>query len=544
MAWLWMISVGVSDVQFPVWRQDEYGGWSIRRRFEPGRGGVRAMHKGLLTLLANGQIRFDSDLPEAVDRGELRDLRLEFLQEGTDFVAAVRHRDTPVRISAMADTIPNPQETQLPLYCPKVEELLPLTEGLFGDERPAVIVLNTRRAETFSEAPSEPIAAGPLVARYLAERLDLDWVDGQGRVPDLIRPGSSTWVDILLGDEAMEESAAQADLVGRLSATLKAWARGIEGDRFIAVTTSGGMPALKPLIERTPATFVGQGNIRLLDKPERRAAAPEIWRLSYDERVPEREVLRFHCAEALRRGDYAGAYGLAACASGQPWAKSVRDFLGTLLELPGAPLMLDGQPLRSFKLHACQIEVRLCTGDAIGALIRYGTFIESILWALIAADARIRELGLQVDRDKECLVGSLRHGHRLVREGLLDRDARGKGYHRVLDLTWKWPNWLSEPRGGQTEAALASKQLLQSYNSDPREIRNRNVHGTEAFVDPENVSSAMRDAGLIAAVREPFGENFFAVPAVAKLMKGARARQVSPAINQQLQELLNQVIEG
>lgn len=52
MSWLWLISVGVSDVQFPVWSKDEYGRWSRLHRFETGRAGVRAVHEGSLAFAA------------------------------------------------------------------------------------------------------------------------------------------------------------------------------------------------------------------------------------------------------------------------------------------------------------------------------------------------------------------------------------------------------------------------------------------------------------------------------------------------------------
>lgn len=54
MRWLWLISVGMTDVQFPVWTKDEYGCWTGPYRFEIGRTGIRAVHEGLLTLLDKG----------------------------------------------------------------------------------------------------------------------------------------------------------------------------------------------------------------------------------------------------------------------------------------------------------------------------------------------------------------------------------------------------------------------------------------------------------------------------------------------------------
>ncbi|MBV5309631.1 hypothetical protein, partial [Chromatium okenii] len=122
--------------------------------------------------------------------------------------------------------------------------------------------------------------------------------------------GMSTWLDLLIDHEAMETLTVQNQVVARLNAALRAWmVSGAANQHGILISISGGMPPLKPLIERIPAIWVGQAQVRVLDKPEHSAAS--VLNLNFSERVTERETLRFHCAEALRSGDYAGAYGLA-----------------------------------------------------------------------------------------------------------------------------------------------------------------------------------------------------------------------------------------
>lgn len=541
MAWLWMISVGVTDVQFPVWSKDEYGTWTVLRRFEPGRAGIRAVHDGLLALLRNGQIRFESGLPEPIHPNVARDLRLEFVQEGADFLMTIRHAD--YRISGQTDTIPNDHETQLPLYCPKVEALLPKACEIFAGSPVTVLVLNTRRVDGFSEAPLEPIAAGPLVAKCLAERLGLNWVDGQGQVPANLAPDTSTWIDILTGDEALEDADAQENLVQRLNAAIRAWSSDNAAAGRAMVTTSGGMPPLKPIIERVPATCIGQSNVLLLDQPGRGTATAVA--LSYDSRVTEREVLRFHCAEALRHGDYAGAYGLASRAAQQPWASAVRDGLGPLLEFPGASLRPSGRCLGPSALTACRIEIRLCLGDVIGALIRLGTFVESSIWDLIAQDSRIHSLGLKVDRNKECLVGNLKPDHHLFKDKMLEQNAKGKHHHRVLGLTWLWLKWLEkQPITDQAKVAKVLKDFHKRYEKKPKLLRNRLVHGINVPIDPQDVRQCMMDGGLIEGVGHPFGQNFLSVTDVNRLLTGLGEADLTAAVGGHLKAVLNRVIEG
>ncbi len=48
MRWLWLISVGMTDIQFPLWKKDDYGCWQGPQRFDLARSEVRKTHEGLL----------------------------------------------------------------------------------------------------------------------------------------------------------------------------------------------------------------------------------------------------------------------------------------------------------------------------------------------------------------------------------------------------------------------------------------------------------------------------------------------------------------
>ena len=556
MRWLWLISVGVTDVQFPVWTKDEYGCWTGLYRFESGRTGIRTVHEGLLTLLNKGSLRYDSELPRQLGREEMRDLRLDFLVEPDtgDFAAAVRCDKQPdaYRIAKQANEIPNAQDAFLPLYCPKIEPLIEKARDIFADHSVSVLVLNTRRADDFGrEASDEPIAAGPLVSAYLAERLALRWQDNGGRIPDALGPNLSTWIDILIDHEAIEDPEAQGRVVDRVNAALRAWNGGVSDERGVLVTTSGGMPLLKPLIERVPAIHFGQQCVRLLDQPERGANAAAT-ALNYGDRVAERETLRFHCVEALRLGDYAGAYGLARRAKGRRWSSLVCDGLGPLLDLPGKPLHLKGAPVEPFVLYACQVEARLCMGDVVGSLMRLGPCIETMVWTLIGRDARVRELELRIDRANECLLGAIPRGHPLYFGQLLDprQSSNGKGEHRVSGLSWEWPPWLAEPEGEQQQAGLALNMICFAYNASqqggksPREYRNLLAHGTDQIVDAEEIRQTLKKRDLINSSGQIFGENFISTKQMATLLRELQPNDLKSSMRAYLADILQQVIEG
>src|SRR5258708_4974099 len=107
MAWLWLISVGVTDLQFPVWKHDEAGQWTGPWFFEPGRAGIRRPHGHILALLEKGLIAFPA-MPRRHE-GDARELRLELELIDGSFMAEVRHQKSPdyYRISQYGNEIPS-----------------------------------------------------------------------------------------------------------------------------------------------------------------------------------------------------------------------------------------------------------------------------------------------------------------------------------------------------------------------------------------------------------------------------------------------------
>ncbi len=550
MAWLWLISVGVTDVQVPVWKHGDDGGWKGPFRFDIGRGAARKVHQGLQELLERGQIYFPSgDLPHYLGREESRDLKFDFATIDDAFIATIRVTDgerETFRISAHGECIPNDIEERLPLYCPKVAEMLDAARAAFQDEPVTVVVLNTRRDETFWDSNSEPVASGPLVAAFAADRLKLSRPDDSkpGCVPKSLDLGSSTWVNILTGSEAAEDSDAQQEIVRRLTELADAWQA--RKDRKVMISSTGGIPLLKPILERVPATCFAQGAVQLLDVPERRGLQRReatVTPLNYGERVAEREALRFHCVTALRQRDYAGAYGLASRCREHAWARVVLDQIGPLLELPGR----FDYGLQPFSMNACQVEVSLCMGDTVNALMRLARFVETTTWEVISSDARIVGMRVEIRRDKECIVGDLPRGDPMFSKGLLKYNSEGPRCHRVVGLTHQkyWTEWLNNREGNQASVASSLKKLHWAYiRYNLRDLRNRLAHGSDSPVSPEEVERSLLEAKLISGVNQPFSQNFMATPLIEKLLRGLGAWDAAKDVGRDLRELIDKVIRS
>ncbi|MBF0160058.1 MAG: hypothetical protein HQL58_11110 [Magnetococcales bacterium] len=557
MAWLWLISVGVTDIQFPVWTLDDAGILTGPRRFEIERGGIRDVHKGLLALLQNQQISFPPELPNAIPREERKGLKLDFLQSGTDFVATIHHDRYQISNHATKE-IPNERETKMPLYCPKVRPLLDLARGLFGEEPVRVVVLNTHRDEQSFNGPNEPIASGPLVAKFIAEQLGLNYLDHQGGIPAALEAATSTWVDILCGNEVMEQTDTQQKIIQRLTAIIRANLLEQSIKYKIAITTTGGMPPLKSIIERVPAICLGQEAVVLLEQPEHGPVSSKG--LNYSDRADEREILRFHCAEALRHGDYASAYGLANRYSQVlPWAKMVRNRLGPLLDLPssGNFLSVQGRNLHSHERYACQVDVRLCMGDIAGAVMKLGIFLESVIWYLIKRSSQLQQLGLRIKQEYGPLDGPW-PGDDIFNK-LLDKNSDGDGRHRIKNLWpmenqyyYSWSEWLVDSSALQSIDRHIADRLLtmcrrynkkDSQNSHSmREYRNLLLHSS-VVTNLDEIRKRLERYKLIAGVGEPLGRNFLSLDNVQPLLVGFGVPKLAVDINRDMANLLDTVIE-
>jgi hypothetical protein len=509
-----------------------------------------------LGLLQHGRIQFPADLPKALPREEARDLKLDFIAADGEFIAAVKHKDlqSDYRISASSDIIPNDYERILPVYCPKLEPLIGVARDTFGGEAVTVLVLNTRRDPSSPESPDEPIASGPLTAKFLAERLSVSWTGRGGPVPIALEQNTSTWMDLLIGNEEVESPATQQEVAQRLSGAIRAWGGGSDRDLKIAVTTTGGLPPLKPIIERIPATCLGQTKVKLLEQPER--GPPAATPINYESRVAEQETLRFYCAEALRSGDFIGAYGIASRYR-VPWAQAVRNRLGPLLQLPyqGSSILPQGKKLMPHELYACQVETRLCGRDAAGATVQLHVFIESAIWDLFDDNVELIRLGLRPDRANESLRGVLSVGGM---QELLRTDTRDPGRHTVYGIVSNdsWAKWLADTSHAECNdscsqyctAARSVQSICEMYNARPpggislRGFRNRLVHGGGAGVDLSNLTAVLGRSGLTNGYGAAFGQNFLAAAAVRKFLAIRADPDLGNLVRQQLASLLEQVI--
>ena len=561
---LWVITVGRSDVQFPIWRQDEYGGWTTHRRFEVGKSGTRRLHEVLLELLRRKRVAFERPMPAEKER-DVEGTSLSIEHDGEFFIAQYncRQGSAASRLIATRDEASSDDDEMVPVLCPKVEPLRDLVLQGHPDPRKtlSVLVLNTERQPHVE--PEEPIAAGPLVANWLAKHLGLEAVPFSDGVP---AAGYCTWLNVLEGDEQIESPEARNRLTRRMTDAFAAWEGRRGNDWQVSLSASGGLPVDRDATVRLAASFFGEEQVRLLEAPPRGPARSMT--LGYSQSWSEQLALRFYCLEALRRKDLVVAFGLLARIAeyGEvTWARQALAIVGPLLGLgfpvgPGIADLKAQLQLLDFELTAAQIEASLVRGDVEAAAPRLGVICEQIMWHFIEKSPLLRNSSIAADRAEEKLAiqsgdrNAREAAEKLTRDGLLGDKPRtwgGKTYFKVDKLLQPdaWVPELKRSDGWDPNMRAAldlTTDLLHAYydrkgenSSYPRDVRNRVVHGGRASVDTRAAAAVLKRSGLVAAMERPFGENFLQVSLIRNLLGRLNNREpaLEDAVRKTIEEL-------
>lgn len=561
--WLWLVSVGATDVQFPAWRQDDAGVWTQLHRVEVSRhDNMRGLHEALIWLDSTGGLTLCPEVPEVVKTRAPASVKIDKVEVDGEAVYSVALQ-MPAgdaagvwRISPTGDELPNVHDQHLSVFFPKVSRLLQAIQTARGEDSIAVVVLNTRRTQG-SMAAKEPVAAGRLVSRFIAQELRLQWLEGGQALPGTPIANTCTWLDILQGNETLEDPSIETALPSRLNAVFGAW--GNDAEDRVVISTAGGLPGLKPIIERIPAINAGSAAVATLDNPENAGTRPlELRPLA--EKWVDRETLRFHCAQALREGEYVSAYGVARRRLPARWASAVVQSIGPLVELPatGAQVPPFGN-FRAFELRAARIEAALVMGNVLQAIRQLHTFIESVTWTILRRSRTLRSMGLTVSPNEEAI--SLLEGRRLPAGlGRLIDQFRPLNYApsgRSI-FSGDLASWLltreQDARLGSSLSALtkvARKYRARSHRhikDGLNDLRNALSHGAGGAVDPTRALNRFTSSGLAKSVGKAYGSNFLAVPDVHDVISGLRAAG-APSLadevnNKALRTALEAVVRG
>ncbi len=205
----------------------------------------------------------------------------------------------------------------------------------------SVVLFATCRDERAPEPifRNEPVAAGPLLAAWLAQRWGLE----VGRQAGEVGPGRVGWVNILDGKMLSPASGRDAlvnrEALRRVEAILRqaaSWGEGL----WACLSLGGGMPEFKEPIKAC-AGFHFEGRTFNWQAPQF-SSEPFVW-VNPDAEPPtpaDSYRVRRHVVQLIRRGAFSEAYGAASELEGDEkecrWVSRVRgaaDYLAGTLDL-------------------------------------------------------------------------------------------------------------------------------------------------------------------------------------------------------------------
>lgn len=489
---LWLIAVGNTDVQFPV--RNAQG---LERRYEiplraSGRSNSteespRIIHEELLRLVRAEQLAFPcyDFIP---DRQELGKLALT--PDGLRFLSNDEDCD-------LARQKGDPSEC-VPVLCPKLEPLIKLFATV---DEIAVLAINTSR----DSGDKEVLAAGPVAAKFVSERKSIKWIDGTSNESrsSSFTYGSSTWVDVLIEDERLEENEQR--VVERID-TFLAELNELAPDRVI-VTTSGGLPPLKELPPIVASRWFGRGKVELCNATE----GGQLIQSSFSRSRAEIESLRLQATEGLSSADIFSALGAASATLAiEPechWAKEIQWFGRRVYGVRAsgkAPSYAPGLP--KCALIACRIESDLANGEDLSAISQLGTLIENLAWDFLKEI--LLAYGLEVNL-KDARKRIIPKDHTGLKEIISRNGMREKrGYGGVGDYTIDRNEvkiLLSGPALTRWCNAVSLGPLITAYDK-VRPFRNIVVHDGNLDVLPQAMKVA-REEGLVGPPVRIFGQN-------------------------------------
>lgn len=368
--WLWIVSAGVSDVQLVL--KDRNGHYTRMECRNTERCTVRDQHRDLFSLATSGCLIYPDHHVAESQRGQAMPDGVVFSQDRQGAIVGWHL----VQAEGLGYVLPDTDPGKLQVVCPKVRDLpsilqLNLAElGLLRSDG-RILVLHSHRAEDLRDAQREPIAAGPIVAQFLAQNLGMTWEAGP---PD--NPNHSGWIDVLKGSETLENN--EADILSRINSALNGIARSSSGPVHCFVTATGGFSKLKPLFSIIAARRFGRERVFILEHPER--GAPFLERMGTGQF--EHQALRLQAVEQIDRGNWRAAYGVASAALvTQPnakWAISLRILVAPLLDLtlPEERVTISFTPLAHLAL---KVEAAFIENNVAQAIVLLGAFTETLI---------------------------------------------------------------------------------------------------------------------------------------------------------------------
>ena len=471
-------------------------------------GDVRAFHEAML--------RSVDPLPYTVDGSRVH---LPAIEEG---------RDNGVKWVSRSGSFdpkgfqPIREDGKLVLVPAKLGEVLEAIRAEKDTQVVAAVLLNTHRIATEDDPPdlqravrNEPVAAGPVLARWCAETLRLS--GGCGQESGDYGMGRAGWVNYLHGKMMAEGEGRDFPVSRKAVKAVEDVIRRIYGwddDFSVCLSLGGGLPMMKDSVKAC-AEFFFAGRVFNRHAPQ---LGKPSWARPEDEppAIAESYRTRRHVAHLIRQGDFVGA-----ARAGEPFRKDEQErswveclehaadyMAGGLTRTSGLPPYLTAltvKGLPSSVIVALRVEAALSMGRTP----------EAVAWTCTLLDAALKDFitqhfsGTKVDWLEETIYfpKGCTPPERLTtrieyiekkgkkREDMACLEPRGASW-AINTMTWRQLDRWMEVMGCVELRKLKDALHPRGAGRTPAQYRNMNQHGTMPPRIMREAERAFQKAGL------------------------------------------------
>ncbi len=499
MAGLLIVTCGTTDLQFVA---SNPSGDAVR--LEASRSQQRALHERLL----EGQLPYQVDrMAEALPKQ--REYQVGLVDDGPAIIAIGANREAAASSEFEFDR---------PLKVVPAK-LAGLPDVLNDELAPdTIVIFNTHR----DEDPGEPIAAGKILSRWLAEEFELEIAHKAGEV----RKGAAGWVNFLDGTmraEGRDSGPVNLAAVQRMDDAISS----LEGRwKTITLATAGGLPNYRDQIRALVRFRFRTARIFDFVQPERQPGRVE--------RLPEGRLpsdsyrLRHEVRIRVRRGDFVAAAAVARQGRvidrkswGQPVMQAA-DYLNGMLEpsdsLPDYLHDLVRPNVPRCLLPAMRAETALRTRRLPEAVLWTFAFFDAALVDGIAAlpfVSELNELTQTIDvRDDQGPVPDALLNTRPNRPTCLSEDdgragQPRRGHQRLRFRTGRIINGIWMRNLGETGRNLCNfdRRLSDRQGLEPKSLRNSISHSSVAADRMAGLQDRFVELGIW--LKNPTPDGFF-----------------------------------
>jgi len=392
----------------------------------------------------------------------------------------------------------------LRIVCPKIEPVLSELVEAIGTGGPTIegaVILQTHQSTASPSGRREPVAAGPVVAKRVAEVLGLRWPDIPWSLEKPFVLGESRWVNILVDEESLNGPTIRDFPLSRVAAARIDSIVRLVGDAspstLLQISHKGGPGPFKEVVDASGRLHFGW-RCEPLDVPQRQRTAIRAGRSAAQALRCREQAVRL-----VRRGDFRGAAAVGVSLHDdelafEPWVASLHRLANWLdgFEVAVPKELWSGKGPKALR-EAFRVESDLRSGRLPQALVGTGSLVDALFYLALkkwpnhekACTVNTNAGILQPPNDTDRVAA-------LVSEACLTQRGEWFKYDTDRHKMATWFSILEKIACRSLATTYAMKREAVNGRKSPRDLRNDVAHAQISGVWLRAATDIMAASGI------------------------------------------------